>query len=354
MTAFSWLTAFIAFVSALLFAFPVRRLARRFDWVDHPTGERKTHARAIPYGGGLAIVLGMGAGILTTLFTPPALLASGTRLWAIVLGVMLTLLIGSIDDARGLGPWTKLYAQIAIGLGMWFAGFRVEKVTNPLGGVIHFGGFGAPLTVLWYVAVMNAMNLIDGLDGLACGVAAIAGMTILGISARWSEPQTMMLSAIFVGACLGFLPHNFHPARQFLGDGGSLTLGFCLATLSMATGTKSTAMLAMLVPMVALLIPVADAIAVFTRRLKHGQHPFRGDQRHLHHRLLRIGLTHRRVVLIFYYWSGVNGVLAYLLASATPLEQSSSAGVFLVFVLQAAGFLLLLESLSLLESRNLK
>ena len=342
--------AFVAAVVTALLAYPVRLGAHRLGWLDHP-GERKTHRAPVAYGGGVAIAAGLCAGLLAAAFVAPDVLQPSSRIPAFVIGLLVTLIVGSWDDARTLSPWTKLGLQMAIGLGMWLAGFRVEKVTNPFGGAIHIDAMGAILTVAWYVALMNAMNLIDGLDGLASGVAAIAGATVLGISFSWSEPATALISAIFVGACAGFLPHNFHPAKMYLGDGGALSLGFSLASLALATSTKTSALLALMIPIVALLIPVADAVYAFVRRLRSGRHPFLGDQGHLHHRLMRLGLTHRRVVLIVYYLSAVNGVLAWLLASSTPPEQSSSKAVLLVFAMQAAGFLLLVESLTSLEKR---
>ncbi len=223
---------------------------------------------------------------------------------------------------------------------------RIEILTNPFGETFQFGAEGAVLTVVWYVALMNAMNLIDGLDGLAAGVAAIAGMTILGISASWSQPSAALLAAILVGSCAGFLPHNFHPARMFLGDGGSFALGFFLATISLETSTKSPALLALLIPMVALLLPLADAAFAFVRRLAGGTHPFSPDRRHLHHRLLRAGLTPRRAVVLFYYLSAVNGVMAYLLA------KSSQIAILCVFLMLGFGFLLLIENLSSIEKSS--
>lgn len=329
----------------------VAEMARRIGWMDAP-GERKTHLSAVPYGGGIALVAGIGAGTISAAMMNPALLHPSARILPFAAGLVATLFVGSWDDAKGLSPWAKLAFQIGLGLAMWFGGYQVRKVTGLAGDTIQINALGALLTVVWYVAIMNAMNLIDGLDGLAAGVAAIAGATILIISFSWSEPATALLSAIFVGSCLGFLPRNFHPAKIFLGDGGALCLGFCLATLALDTSTKSSALLALMIPIVALLIPVADATYAFARRLKSGRHPFLGDQEHLHHRLIRLGLTHRRVVLIFYYFSAVNGVLAWLLASLKPPDISTSRAVFVVFVMQAAGFLLLLEILSSLENHK--
>lgn len=345
------LSALVAALAAMAFTIPVRHAALRMQWIDRPD-KRKMHQSPVAYGGGIVIVAGIIAGLITVLLLQPEVISAEQRSVAFIIGLLVALLIGCWDDARGLSPWTKIGCQVAIGLGMWAAGFRVEKLTNPFGGAIHLNAVGALLTVGWYVALMNAMNLIDGLDGLAAGVAAIAGATILGISSSWSEPATAVFSAILVGACIGFLPHNFFPARMFLGDGGSLSLGYCLATLALATSTKSSALLALMIPVLALLIPVADAVYAFIRRIKSGRHPFSGDQGHLHHRLLRLGLTHRRVVWIFYYLSAVNGVLAWLLASSTPPDQSSSKAIFLVFAMQAAGFLLLIESVTSLEGRT--
>ncbi|MCX7016699.1 MAG: MraY family glycosyltransferase [Candidatus Sumerlaeota bacterium] len=335
-----------AAVLAVAAGFPARWGARRIGWLDQPTG-RKAHERPVPFGGGIVLVVAMLGGLCAARWLAPwtsetnALLFGQTTMTAALLtGLALSLALGAWDDWRPLSPWAKLAVQAGIGALMYAGGFRIERLTNPFGPAMEFGVPGWPITVAWYVALMNALNLIDGLDGLAAGVAAIAGLTVLGVSASWSQPSAALLSAIFVGACVGFLAHNFHPARLFLGDGGSQTLGFCLATLTLETGTKGSAMMAMLV---ALTLPLVDAVFAFVRRVALGRHPFMADQRHLHHRLLALGLSHRRVVLIVYYFSAVNGVLAYLLAKFPPI---ATAWVFLMLLV---GFFLLIESLASIE-----
>jgi len=346
------LIALTAAVLALAFGFPMRAAARRLGWGDL-SAERKTREKPASFGGGVALVIAIVASIVAARLAAPQTLGAEPRQWAIVAGIAISLAVGLWDDALGLRSWAKVAVQAAVGLLMWRAGFRAEIATNPFGGVIHLGVWGAALTVVWYVALMNAMSLIDGLDGLAAGVAAIAGVTILVISASWSQPSTALLSAIFVGACLGFLAHNFHPARLLLGNGGSMTLGFFLATLTLETGTKSSALLALMFPMVALLLPIADAMFAFTQRLAGGGQLSSGGRRpHLHDRLLRLGISHKRIVLILYYLSAINGVLAYLLAARATPGGSSSAPIAAVFFLQAAGFLLLIESLASLENRK--
>jgi UDP-GlcNAc:undecaprenyl-phosphate GlcNAc-1-phosphate transferase len=339
------LSAAAAAIAAFIFGFPMRAAARRMNWLDQPS-ERKVHTNPVPFGGGVVLLIGTLGGMFCAQFAETGAGGMDPKTLAFAAGLTMSLMVGLWDDMRRLGPWSKIAMQSLIALFMWKAGFRIEILTNPFGETLQFGAEGAVFTVVWYVALMNAMNLIDGLDGLAVGVAAIAGVTILGVSASWSQPSAALLAAILVGSCVGFLPHNFHPARMFLGDGGSLSLGFFLATISLETSTKSPALLALLIPMVALLLPLADAAFAFVRRLAGGKHPFHPDRRHLHHRMLRAGLTPRRAVVIFYYLSTVNGVMAYLLA------KSSQLAVLCVFLMLGLGFLLLIENLSSIEKSN--
>ena len=331
---------------AFAIGFPVRYLTRKIGWLDQPSG-RKNHAYAVPLGGGIVIVVGILGGAITSKILSPTIAFERSKEIAFGLGLFLTLALGIFDDIKNLSAGKKLFCQLAIGLMMWFLGFKIQKFSVPFMGSVDIGFLSLFLTVFWYAALMNALNLIDGLDGLACGIAAIAAITILGIASIWASKPSFLYSAVFIGACLGFLPHNFHPARIFLGDAGSLVLGFCLATLTLETGTKSHAFLALLIPLLAVFLPVADAIYAFMRRIANGTSPFKGDRKHLHHRLVAIGLSKRRAVIILYYISVLSGVLAYLLSKSSP------GAILVVVALFIGGFFLFIQSIVKIQRANI-
>jgi UDP-GlcNAc:undecaprenyl-phosphate GlcNAc-1-phosphate transferase len=270
-------------------------MARLLGVVDEPGG-RRVNRRTVPRLGGLALFLG---------FVVPALafldLNRDTR--GLLLGAALATTVGAVDDFRGLTWWQKLAGQVAaaavpVGFGTW-----VTRFTFPVLGVQQLPEWvGMPLTVLGIVAIMNMFNFLDGLDGLAAGVAAIAGFSFCVIALSLGKPQTALVGAIVAGACVGFLRHNFYPARIFMGDSGALLLGFVLATESVQ-GLLKTAVLATLVlPLLVLAIPILDTSFVIAKRLKYHQPLWLGDSTHLHHRFVAIGFSQRRAVVYLYVW----------------------------------------------------
>jgi len=179
----------------------------------------------------------------------------------------------------------------------------VDRFTFPFLGIHALpAAVGVPLTIVWIVAIMNMVNFLDGLDGLAAGVAAIAGLTFAVIALSLAKPDAAILSAIVFGACVGFLRHNFYPARIFMGDSGALLLGFVLAAISVQGLLKTAATVALFFPLLVLAVPIVDTTFVVLRRLKHGQHVFEGDQAHLHHRFLRRGFSQPRAALTIWFW----------------------------------------------------
>ncbi|MEW6726554.1 MAG: MraY family glycosyltransferase [Bacillota bacterium] len=298
----------------------VMRLAGRVGAIDLPD-RRKMHTSPMPRLGGLAIYLAFVFVILVT-----------QQLTGEVLGLLagstLIVALGILDDTRGVTPKVKLLGQVVAALSVIPFGLQVEFITNPVhSGMIALGWWGIPLTVFWLVAVTNAVNLIDGLDGLAAGIAAIAALTMSVIS--WTEGQiaAMVISLILFVAVLGFLPYNFHPARIFLGDTGSMFLGFALAATAIMGLTKSATAVSILIPIVILGIPLFDTAFAIFRRYRNRQPIFYPDKQHLHHRLLEAGLSHRRAVLTVY---GVNLVLG---ASAVLLTVlSTDQGMLLLLV----------------------
>jgi UDP-GlcNAc:undecaprenyl-phosphate GlcNAc-1-phosphate transferase len=211
--------------------------------------------------------------------------------------------VGAVDDFRGLRWFEKLAGQLlAAAIPAWF-GVWIDRFTFPFIGIHALPGWlGGPLTILWIVAIMNMLNFLDGLDGLAAGVAAIAGATFAVIALSLAKPDAAILSAIVCGACVGFLRHNFYPARIFMGDSGALLLGFVLATVSVQGLLKTAATVALFFPLLVLAVPIVDTTFVVLRRLKHGERVFEGDQAHLHHRFLRRGYSQSRATVTIWLW----------------------------------------------------
>src|SRR6202158_3665398 len=210
-------------------------------------------------------------------------------------------LLGLYDDLRGTRPWEKLLVQLLAGGWLYMADFRVEILSNPFTHTpIVLGWLSIPVTLLWLVAISNAFNLIDGLDGLAAGVGLFASVALFLLAAMQGNTFTAVSGAVLAGALLGFLPHNFHPARIYLGDSGSLTMGLCLAALSIASSQKGPVLITLAVPLLIFGLPLLEVSVTTLRRLLAGHPLFRRDEEHLHHRLLKIGGTQRSAVLILY------------------------------------------------------
>jgi UDP-GlcNAc:undecaprenyl-phosphate GlcNAc-1-phosphate transferase len=271
-------------------------MARILGVVDS-VGGRRINRRTVPRLGGIALFLGI--------FVPaPAFLDPGPETRGLLIGAAAVTIVGVIDDFRGLTWWEKLIGQIAAASIPVFAfGVWVDRFTFPLLGIHTLPEWaGKPLTVIWIVAIMNMFNFLDGMDGLAAGVAGIASATFCVIALSLGKPDAAILSAIILGATLGFLRHNFYPARIFMGDSGALLLGFMLAAVSVQGLLKTAATVALFFPLLVLAVPILDTSFVVARRLKHGEKVFEGDQAHLHHRFLRRGFTQRSAALYMYAW----------------------------------------------------
>jgi UDP-GlcNAc:undecaprenyl-phosphate GlcNAc-1-phosphate transferase len=287
--------ALLAFVIVVLLTPAVGGMARRFGVVDSPGG-RRLNIRPIPRLGGIALFFGI--------FVPAlAFVHLGRETRGLLIGAAVAVTVGAIDDFRGLRWFEKLGGQILaavipVGFGIW-----VSRFTFPFIGIHDLPVWvGAPLTVIWIVAIMNMFNFLDGMDGLAAGVAAIAGLTFSVIALSLAKPDAAVISAIVFGACLGFMRHNFYPARIFMGDSGALLLGYVLAAVSVQGLLKTAATVALFFPLLVLAVPIADTTFVVIRRLKHGESPFVGDQAHLHHRFLRRGFSQPRAALTIWAW----------------------------------------------------
>ena len=290
--------AALALLIVVLLTPAVGGMARMLGVVDRP-GARRVNRSPVPRLGGLALFFGI--------FVPAlAFLPLGHETKGLLLGMAVATMVGAIDDFRGLVWWEKLGGQIAAaaiptGFGIW-----VQRFTFPIVGVHALPEWvGIPLTIFWIVAIMNMVNFLDGLDGLAAGVCAISGATFCVIALSLGRPEPAILAAIVLGACVGFLRHNFYPARIFMGDSGALLLGFTLGALAVQGLLKTAAVATLLFPLLVLAVPILDTSFVVAKRLKYGEPVHKADRYHLHHRFLNIGYSQKRAALTMWGWCAI-------------------------------------------------
>jgi UDP-GlcNAc:undecaprenyl-phosphate/decaprenyl-phosphate GlcNAc-1-phosphate transferase len=319
-------TAIISFfVSAMVCAALVplvRRFAIRRNLFDQATNSRKLHTAVVPRLGGVAIIAGFYAPLVALLLYPTgvgsAFYAQPSRAFAFIVGGIAIGALGLFDDLFGAGAKGKFSVQIAVAAYIWCAGFRIEQIQLPSGGVLPLGIFGFALTVVWIVGVMNAMNLIDGMDGLAAGIALSAATVGFIVATAGGEPLMALCMASVAGALVAFLFFNSNPASIFMGDSGSLFLGYVLAVSALRSHQKSSAAVSLLVPIVALALPIADTLLAMLRRGIRGRPIFSGDKEHIHHRLFALGLSHRKSVLVLHAVSVLLGLGSLALVFLAP------------------------------------
>lgn len=280
------------------------KLSHQVGALDQPD-HRKVHSRVMPRLGGIGIYLGF---VLSALFFTELT----QQHLGIFLGGTLILILGIVDDIRGLSPKTKLLGQITAALVVALMGVTVNFISNPLDGLFDLGPLGIPFTLLWIVSITNAVNLIDGLDGLASGISTIALVTFSLIAYSMGQVVVPLLALALAGAVLGFLRYNFFPARIFLGDSGSMFLGFNVAVLAVYGLLKGVTLVAFVIPILILGVPILDTIFAIIRRFYRHKPIFKPDKSHIHHRLLRKGFSHRQVVMIIYLISLCFSVSAIL------------------------------------------
>jgi UDP-GlcNAc:undecaprenyl-phosphate GlcNAc-1-phosphate transferase len=313
-----------------------RALAVRVGALDHP-GPRRVHAVPTPRFGGLGMAVAvLGVAWLARALPGPARELDMRPLLGLTCASIPMLALGVLDDLGSVGPWVKLLVQACAALTLTVFGYGVPLLTNPFGEPIVTGLWSLPLTVVWVVALTNAINLIDGLDGLATGVVAIACGALWVTGREHGDFYVMFLAAVLLGACGGFLAWNRPPARIFMGDTGSQFLGLTLSAISLLENRKGTAALTLLLPLVALGVPLADGALAFVRRLVRGRPVFRGDAGHIHHRLLDAGLSPQATLAVLWTLSALFGAAAILLDRAphawTPIVVAG-LGVVLFAVL---------------------
>ena len=325
------------FLGVLLLTPFVKRLAFRVGAIDEPNG-RKVHTSPIPRLGGLGIFLGFTVAVL---LTQPV----DGQVAGLLIGGTIVVLGGIVDDTRGLSPRVKLVVQLAGAIVVVLFGTRVEAISQPFVGVLPLGYLAVPVTVLWIIGVTNAINLIDGLDGLAAGTAIIAAITMAVVAGLEGRMLNAGFALILAAAVLGFLPYNFSPAKIFMGDTGSMFLGFTLATLAVQGLTKGATFISIVIPVVILGIPIFDTLFAIVRRCKNHRPIFEADKGHLHHRLLNLGLSHRQTVLSIY------GIDVFLGLSAIVLNILSTENSIVALIVLATVIFIAGERVGVFRSR---
>lgn len=285
----------------------IKTLAFKIGAIDKPDN-RKVHKKIMPRLGGLAIYIAFMAGVISSL----------ELTWDIVgilLGGTIIVIVGILDDKYQLPAKVKLLGQIVAACVLVLFDIRIEWVNNPFGGYFYLDTLiSVPLTIFWVISFTNVVNLIDGLDGLAAGVSAIASMTVILVAAQMGYYHIAIMTAALAGGIIGFIRYNFNPATIFMGDTGSMFIGYMLAAVSVYGAVKTAATIALIVPAIALGLPIMDTAFAIMRRYNNGRPIFQPDKGHLHHRLLAMGMNQKQAVLLMYAISAALGIAAVLWA----------------------------------------
>ena len=329
------LTLLVCFVVAVLVTPIVKQFAIKIGAIDKPN-KRKVHQKVMARLGGLAIYIAFLIGYLILQPESPFILP-------ILIGSFIIIVTGVLDDIFELSAKWKLLGQIAAALIVVLGGVQLQFINLPFDGRLELGWLSIPLTILWIVAITNAINLIDGLDGLAAGVSSIVLVTITVLAFLDGNLFVLMLGAILLGSTLGFLVHNFNPAKIFMGDTGALFLGFMISVISLL-GFKNVTVFSLLIPAIILAVPISDTLFAIIRRIVHNQPLSAPDKSHLHHCLLRLGYSHRQTVVLIYAMSAFFGLAAVMLTLST-LWVSLMIVLVLVIVIE-----LIVEQVGLVSS----
>ena len=305
----------------------VKKLAYKVGAIDVPKDNRRMHKVPIPRLGGLAIFLGFFLSVL--------LFADINReVRGILIGAVMIVILGIFDDIMALHPLPKFLVQIAAAGVAVYYGNVIQYLSNPIltspDPYLDLGKWAVPVTIIWIVAITNAVNFIDGLDGLAVGVSAITSVTLLVTAILVSEGNVAIMMAALLGACLGFIPYNMNPAKIFMGDTGSTFLGYILATLSIQGLFKLYAIISFAVPFLILGLPIFDICFAILRRLAKGQNPMKADRGHIHHRLIDMGFNQKQTVAIAYMMTAILGLAAVVLTSSGALRALFLIGAVIV------------------------
>lgn len=315
---------FISAVATLLLTFPVKKLAIKMGAMDAPN-YRKIHKKVTPRLGGIAIFIGAFLGML---YLQP----SHSYTDEILIGSIIILITGALDDKYTLRPVIKLSGQVIAASLLIYAGLVIERITIPLLGVVELGFLGPVLTFFWIIGITNAINLIDGLDGLATGVTTIAMVSIFIMAIVDYQILVAYLCISFIGANIGFLYHNFYPAKIYMGDAGSNLLGYVIAIISILGLFKNITFFSFIIPIVILAVPIFDTLVAMIRRLYNKESIMTADRRHIHYQLIDAGYSHRKTVIIIYLFSALFGVIGILFSEA-DLTISLFFAAILIFLL---------------------
>ncbi|MEM9949385.1 MAG: MraY family glycosyltransferase [Cyanobacteria bacterium P01_D01_bin.36] len=327
------LLAFIISATVVLVLTPiVRKKGLASGRVDMPGG-RKVHSQPMVRLGGVSIFLGVLISLIAVWMAGGFLGGNGLPLtgeaersvWGVTLGGLAFFMIGLIDDLFGLSPISRLVMQASVATVAWHVGVDIRFLTIPFVGLTQLPGWlSLIVTIFWLVGMANAINWIDGLDGLAAGVSGIAAVVMMIVSLYMGQPAAALIAAALAGGSLAFLKYNFNPAQIFMGDGGAYFIGFTLAGVGVIGLVKGVTTVAVLLPSLTLAVPILDMSAVIVLRLRQGLSPFVADKRHLHHRLLNAGFSHRFTVIFIY-------VLAIWVGSLAMAFSGLRAGIPFVF-----------------------
>lgn len=318
-------TFFVAGATAIVLTPIIRRIALEFGIVDKPGG-RKVHRQDMPTLGGIAIAAGFFAGTVVVFHAiPGAMSRFSVNFNGLCIGSAIIVILGVIDDIRPLNARLKLVVQAIAALILLGTGFVVEEVMIPFFGKVSLGYLGVAFSMLWIIGITNAINLLDGLDGLAAGVSGIASFFIFSSAVDQHNYIIAFLSFALCGACAGFLPFNFYPARIFMGNPGSMFLGFILSAISIKSFQKSSTAITLFIPVIALGVPIIDTSLAIIRRLAKKKRVFQGDKEHIHHKILFREESQRRAVLSLYFLSTCFGMIA--------LSFSGIRGIYAIIAL---------------------
>ncbi|MDD4495617.1 MAG: MraY family glycosyltransferase [Eubacteriales bacterium] len=353
-TGFNYMDCFITFILAFIITFsatPVaKRLSIKLGAVDSPKDERRMHKKPIARMGGLAIISGFVVSVLFVVFT--SLSKNGAdkeinrQLIGIFVGILIIAGVGIVDDIKKLGAWPKFAMQIIATLAVVvISDMRITILTNPFDAAAPYfvlpDYISYPLTVLWIVGITNAINLIDGLDGLAAGITSISCLSLFFINLYTNQglsimPLVSVLILALAGSSVGFLPYNFYPAKIIMGDTGAYFLGFILGIISIQGALKSFTAISISIPLIVLGLPVFDTLTSIIRRIRNHKKVTVADRGHIHHRLIDMGLSHKQTVIIMYIASAGLGLAAMVMAEKGALSAVILILLIAVFVVSGA------------------
>ena len=333
----------LAFVLTPLFI----KIANKYKFFDIPN-KRKLHKQPVPTLGGIVIYLAFSVSMLAVLkiskeFNSELFMS----LPGFLIGSLALVVFGVLHDTRDMPASVKLFGQIMVALIIFLSGIRIDSITNPFGGgeIVLFYPLSMFITILWIVALINAVNLIDGLDGLAAGIIAIGSTVLFFIALFKGDVVSIFICLALIGSCLGFLMYNFYPAKIFMGDAGSMFLGLVLGVISIQGINKMAITVALMIPITVLAIPIYDTVLSIFRRLLSHKHIFKPDRQHIHYRLLDMGVTHKHVVLLLYLIGIYFGIMAFLFI-LIPIKFA-----FILLVLLAMGVFMGVKAIGFIERR---